>query len=100
MNLEKTFVLNESESLEVVNGLKYHYFGKAYFIDNSKISLYKKRKKFLLLLREVENDTLLNVVPLKKVKESIISIIYDKLKNVEYMISLNNNKFLFKFMQR
>ena len=92
MKKEFSFEYDMTENAEVINSLKYSYFGKAYSVINSKKSLQEKKNMLNDIIAEIENDPLLNVGDWKYVKSSILHIIYGRLSNIEYWIDVKKFK--------
>ena len=88
----KEYLDNKFENVDAINGIKYYYFGKTYFIDNSKMSLAKKKKNLLNILDEVKHDILLQNPALKATKITIEDIIYKKIDVVEFQIEVKKFK--------
>ncbi len=67
--------LDSFENTEVVNALKYYYFGNIYKISNLKVRPLKKMKLFENLKLEIDNDVFLSYENMKSVKEIIYSFL-------------------------
>ena len=62
--------VNRMEDVEAINAIKYYYFGKAYFIANSKKSLKDKKKLLDDIISELDEDVLLQNPALSATKKS------------------------------
>ena len=75
--MKESFCINldSFENIEVVNALKYYYFGNIYKISNLKVRSLKKMKLFENLKLEIDNDVFLSYENMKSVKEIIYSFL-------------------------
>ena len=98
-------------NIEIIDAIRYYYFGKTYHIVNSEFSLKKinsLKKKIVLLqevLHELDEDLILKTPELKYVKEAIRGIILNKIGDVNHSLNEMNDKphyglFRFNILQR
>ena len=87
----------DDEEFDVVNALRFYYFGRAFNVFNSSLKLLKKRQKLLEIIVELENDDFIKSAKLSKLSDSIATIIYDKVRNVEAEIEAKKFKLPFSF---
>ena len=92
ITISEDFFVVKNENSDAINALRYYYFGKTYSVNNSYAPLSQKKRKLLEILKEVDDDILLQHPALQVIKNSIKDIIYNKIDAVEFQIEVKKFK--------
>ena len=94
--MKKIFIDN-IENDDIVNSLKYYYFGKTFSVMNSRKFLKSKYKELMKILLEVRSDSFLNTEAFASVKQTIEFIILDKMDFIEKLMNAKKFKIFVYF---
>ncbi len=93
----KEVFIDNFENGDIVNSLKYYYFGKTYNVVNSKMSDTKKVLLLNNIMSELSLDVFLSAKELLPVKSSIEKLIFEKISSIELKIKNKKFKLPFRF---